>query len=75
MNCRHESFLKSSVGEEASSGEIEDKAVGAAPAVRDLGQVISFLSFPIWGLVKRGYMWAVSLSELKYLMSVIKPET
>jgi len=50
MNCRHESFLKSSVGEEASSGEIEDKAVGAAPAVRDLGQVISFLSFPIWGL-------------------------
>ena len=34
MNCEHESFLKSSVGEEASSVETEDKAVGAAPAVR-----------------------------------------
>ena len=54
MNCEHESFLKSSVGEEASSVETEDKAVGAAPAVRDLGQVISFLSFPIWGLGSGG---------------------
>ena len=26
-------------------------------------------------LLKRGYMWAVSLSELEYLMSVIKLET
>lgn len=49
MNCGHESFLKSNVGEEASSMEVEDEAVGAAPAVRDLGQVISLLSFPICG--------------------------